>query len=83
MVDLHLEDFILEATKNAISILWPIIAPYVYMAIATGLILFIIKKISYQVNILTGSTQREAKRKANKFRDLIDLISTFIGIIKK
>jgi len=83
MMDLHLDEMILTAIKNAIPIVWSIIAPLVYVAIAIWLIWFVIKKIAYYMHILAGSSPREARRNADLFKDLIDLLSTLIGIYKR
>lgn len=54
----------------------PLIIPAIIGTVSVGIVKSIAGSVVYDLSILTGYSRRQAKRKAEKARNVVDLVST-------
>lgn len=69
----NISEMIINGIMQGLHIAWPSLKPFVYTALASMIVFWLIKQIVYPLCIVEGYTPREAKKRVKLIQNLFDL----------
>lgn len=72
-----------EGIIDAIIFFWTILKPYIITAAILTLLFYIIKKLVYNISLVSGYSRWGSLKRANIAKDILNLFSTWGNIFKK